>query len=831
MMTTGLFSVRGWWFHRSAAVRAGSHARTVRLAAFVAALSIGAGWLTWAAGADEEQRTGLHADQRESTVPPPVSEPVTADDSARTVALPWPSPRLAPPHPYAPLEPRTTDPAWDLIDSVSVWQLLKEGEHLAIMFDDAGSLVTTAPSRTLTAKAQQAIRKAPTWTRKELEDTFSRLGAGRQNTLADLIINAADPYVDEIAWSVAHISNTDLTHADFTPSLIVENAKLLYRVDADVSYAQIVDYGNSTEGGDYYSTVRYKVKEAETINEYEYPRDIYYWYIVHPRGSDELPTYINPNLSNVCTVLCNAMNFAADPPSGKFWREYFYGCDSDDDGTIDSACPTFYGEQCDNNHDGVKDGPCPVLRDLLRQVDVLWEMKRDVTGAGNGAIGQASDWVHRILGRWGDQDNCRPVQPMVIYYCQDGNCGEYQDMQTAAGRTALIPTIGVDAAPACDHVWNEFYERRWIEWQAEDVQIDHPEGHDGWTGGQAGVHAWRGDGLISSESTALYTPYCELEITVTDSNGYPVDGARVVVGSEKATDLCANHSSPVEVVRGLTDATGRVRFTLGDSNVPDCRRFYAKVHTDWADYPTTGWTEVIHDPVGGTTYYWDHQFTGFSIPRLSVSPAGGPSDPSIDNLLEITYSVTEAQALGEGYSGSMKYREIFQPADVDFFISDSANYSSFTSGSAFDAFETAIDSSAGNVSFVPPAAGDWYAVWSNKAVMSFSQVVDATVSLYSNNGYIPPVCLLEVRRETGGAAILDWENLTGINMDAYIVYRSANAPDVGRDRTKAELEPFLLTTTTESTHIDATNPAAGEAFFYTVRTLGKSGELAPECAY
>jgi hypothetical protein len=36
-------------------------------------------------------------------------------------------------------------------------------------------------------------------------------------------------------------------------------------------------------------------------------------------------------------------------------------------------------------------------------------------------------------------------------------------MQTPAGWTALISVISVDAAPACDHRYDEFYERRWIE--------------------------------------------------------------------------------------------------------------------------------------------------------------------------------------------------------------------------------------------------------------------------------------------------------------------------------------------------------------------------------
>jgi hypothetical protein len=770
-------------------------------------------------------------DQRGATGEEPEVGRVTADDSARTVVVPWVGPDAAEEGPMGPRGGRADDPAWDLIDSLSAWQLLKEGEHLAVELDQGGVLVMHAPSRPFTSLAEQAIDRAPTWVTKELEDQLSRLSAGMQDTLANLILDAEDPYVDEIAWSVAHVSTTDLTRDDFNPQLIVDNAELLYRVDGDVSYAQIVDYGDAVGGGEYYSTVRYKVREDGEVNEYEYPREIYYWYIVHPRGSDEVPTYIDPAVPDNCTLLCNIMDFTADPPAGRFWREYFYGCDTDEDGTIDSPCPTYFDEQCDNDHDGTKDGPCPVLRDMLMEVDVLWETKKDVTGPENGAIGQASDWVHRMLGRWGDQDNCRPVQPVVVYYCQDGNCGEYQDMQTAAGRTALIPTLSVDAAPACDHVWNEFYERRWIEWQAEDEQIDHPEGHDGWTGGQAGMHGWRGDGMSLSESTKLYTDFCELVVTVTDAEGYPVDGARVHVGSEPSSELCANHSQVVEVSRGLTDASGEVSFTIGDSNEPNCRRFYARVHTDWANYPESGWTEVIHEPEGGNTYYWDHQFTEFSIPRLSVSPAADPSDPSRENLMEVSYSVTESQGHGTGYSNGNHYREIFTPGDVDFFIADSANYSSYTSGSAFEAFEIAEDSVSGEISFMPPEPDDWYAVWANEAVMNFGQVVDTTVNLYENNGYIPPVCELRAHKEAGDDAVLTWEELEGVNLDAYNVYRSLDAAEVAKGLTKEELAPHLLATVPEPTYTDPDMPAPASCFFYSVRTLGKSGALADECQY
>lgn len=761
-------------------------------------------------------------------------EEVVMDETDKTTAVPWIFPGVPSPITGPPVAPMTTDPAWDLIDTESIYQRLEESEYLAVEFDYMGNeLITIQPFDPLTVKAHQAVDKSPTWLQKRLEDTFSRLSRTDQDTLADVILDANDPIVDEVAFCVANISTSDLTNAYFYIDLITHNAELLYKVDSDVDYAEIVNYGDSIGGGDYYSTVRYKVKEGEDINEYEYSRDIYYWYIVHPRDQDELPTYIDPDADpSVCTGSCDQDGKPTAPPEGRFWREYFYGCDTDNDGTIDSPCPTFFDEKCDNDHDGTKDGPCPVLRDMLREVHVLWEMKKDVVGPENGAIGQASDWVHRMLGKWGDKDGCRPITPMVVYYCQDGNCGEYQDMQTAAGRTALIPTISVHAAPACDHVWNEFYERRWIEWQAEDEQIDHPEGHDGWTGGNAGMRAYRGDGLVNTDHTSQYTPSCQLVVTVTDANGYPVDGALVKVASEPATLLCDIHSIVVEVSRGLTDENGQVTFALGDNNAEPiaCRMYYVQAQTDWATYPSSGYALVIDHPQPDTTYYWSHQFTEGSVPRLSISPAADPPDPTIDNLMEVTFSVTDEYGFGDGYAW-IKYREVMQPGNLDFFIADSSNYSLFTSDSAFEAFEIAIDSISGDISFIPPETDDWYAVWSNKAAHNFSQVVDANVRLYSNNGYIPPICELEVNKGSSDEAILDWENLTGVNVDAYNVYRSTNASDVGSAKVKEELAPFLIDTVSDSTYTDMDDPSPGQCFYYVIRTLGKSGDIADACTY
>ena len=46
------------------------------------------------------------------------------------------------------------------------------------------------------------------------------------------------------------------------------------------------------------------------------PPGLVYWFIVHPKLSDELATYIDPDAVS--------MDTPAPPPDGKFWRWYIY---------------------------------------------------------------------------------------------------------------------------------------------------------------------------------------------------------------------------------------------------------------------------------------------------------------------------------------------------------------------------------------------------------------------------------------------------------------------------------------------------------------------------
>ncbi len=121
---------------------------------------------------------------------------------------------------------------WQVIDSVSFVTRIPAGQNCYISFEKtAESLAVTLPQLNLTNKAQEATEYAPAWLSIALEDKFSALSNTLQDRYAQIILDAKDPYVDEIAFTIAHLSVEILTHNQFYPDVIAENALGVYTSD------------------------------------------------------------------------------------------------------------------------------------------------------------------------------------------------------------------------------------------------------------------------------------------------------------------------------------------------------------------------------------------------------------------------------------------------------------------------------------------------------------------------------------------------------------------------------------------------------------------------
>ena len=574
----------------------------------------------------------------------------------------------------------TGSETWELLDELQKEVRIAPGGSYCAWYDNSTrQIADNDVYSNLTAKANAALEKVPAWLESDLALKFCEIGSG-MDVYANLILNAADPrYVDEIAFAVAHTSPEILKSPSFDAYVFSDNAASIY--DAD----RYLDYVNITEKADY-TTATYTNAAGAKV---ELPREIYYWYIVHPKITDETPQYINP--SN------GAVNV---PPSGKFWRDYLL------------------------NHN---DAGYPLLRDALAGVPTLWNgIKNSCTD--NGAVGVITKWILDVMDFGSGAE--RPTQPVRIYALHLGRCGEHEDITAAAARAALIPCIGAEDI-AEDHVWNEFwYDGAWHQWEPVNVYVDFPESYGGWGKKFPAVNGWRGDDYMWTE-TAMYTQTATLRIAVKDKNGLPIDGATVWIGSEYP----GNAAYRMMASWNSTNETGVTEFLVGKGN-----NIYARVDTGKAGGAPTASpsstganpyvlfamdTSLVVTNASAMTYNYTFSTSGALAPRKLM--ADGQPLLNGSYMMEISARVTGSEVKGRSALGA----HYFMPAvelPAYSFITDFRQYSSYTEGRGFTSYSldegTDVQSAA-----TMPKAGEMVAVVGNDAAATIKTVM-LTVKCY-----------------------------------------------------------------------------------------------------
>jgi len=584
--------------------------------------------------------------------------------------------------------------AWELIDSTNLHMFIPGSAGFAVFFDHSEeALRCTLLADPLTALANQALEMAPDWLRLDLKDNFRRMDTLHQNTYADLMLTCPDKrYYDEVSFQIAHLSPQTLMYGSFDPNLIVENVHWIYEVDPDLEYVAIVDYGDPELGGDYYSTTSYKfLDHLGDTGEMEIPREIYYWWIVSPKVSDELPRMD-------ATVY------------DYFWREYLY-------------------TQADT-------GGYPLLDTALTYAHVLWDgLRRDMPPARPFAD---SCTALDIVGNWTTRtvpfpaSGNRPHQPNVIAYEHNGNCGELQDLLCATARTALIPTVCTHDINE-DHVWNAFWwDGDWRPYQVDlgfgPTHINNPGiAYDRDFGGGKNCSAiwnWRMDGYQWSD-VERYSKSCTLTAVVQDKNGEPVDGALVKLFSEMWPQ---SQSVLYQCFNGASDQYGVFTTTLGDN-----QNYYVSVESPLGYTPA----ELVIDStqaLPGRHVYWMRNLDG-EMPRLGVSPDSLPEDPKQDYMLEVIYSVVDQTVYGiDCYNdyGNNQWACKLYPGVVDFFLVDESNFDKYCSGMDFASYKINRKLNNGFTWLVLPTSEDYFCVFSNLEFLNLTQSVRMTVNLYRN---------------------------------------------------------------------------------------------------
>ncbi len=386
-------------------------------------------------------------------------------------------------HPNTPLDN-------SIISKISTQIEIPAGSEYCIRFDSQTTSLQGQDihpySDGLSEKSITAIAKSPQWIQRDLTRQFQTIA--NPEPYAELLLNMSTKYSDEIAFSIACTPLGNPPSVD----LIKDNVLSLYEYDEWIRYADIVDYNDGT--GNYYSTIRYKVLENGEEKLIELPKDVYYWYVVHPKIAAEVPDFIYDT----------------------FWRSYYF------------------------NHNDIG---YPLLKEKLSTIEYLWDGK-SYSQPGNRlwtscisehptAIEAVSYWVGKTVpyGAMGD----RPGDPNVIMHEHNGYCGELQRIATAALRTALIPSIGA-CNVAEDHVWREFYERGWHEndnwWTDSGGAVNQPDVYAyGWGKNMSSIYAWKGDDSIYDVTSRYIHPEDRITVSFDIKNSYlqPVDGAQIVV--------------------------------------------------------------------------------------------------------------------------------------------------------------------------------------------------------------------------------------------------------------------------------------------------------------
>ena len=582
------------------------------------------------------------------------------------------------------LVPLPSDSGWSLIDSISRQVMIPAGERLAVVFDSAAEcLRDTLLPVFLTETARLAVAVAPDWLKDDLADKFRRLSASTQNAFGDMIVNCPDKrYYDELCFQVAHLAPTVFIY--LPPQLLVDNVADAYASDPQLDYVDIVDHGDPVRGGDYWSTTRYRAIVAGETTLVDIPRDVYYWWVIMPKITDETVKYV----------------------SGWFWRGFLFN-------------------QCDSGY--------PLLKEKLAGTTVLWNGERqNWPNRGLGypdtlpAVAVVSRWVAHTLPEAARPP--RPIQPVEIAKDHNGNCGEVQDLLCAAARTALIPCGGVMDINE-DHVWCEiWWQGGFRPWQVDlgggVTNINSPHiAYDRRHGGSkecSGIWDWRNDGWQRSV-VETYSDCCTLTVAVYDADARPVDCAIIKILSE------GWHTPQLyNCFFGTTDRAGTYTTTLGD-----WQNFYLDVVSDLGRH-SPGLVIDSADCAPGTHFFYACTLSGR---RDSLTVRSDSASGQDVYRVDVTWTVPRTTVYGYdcwSSGGANEYALPCSTGGVDFFMCDRAGFTDYLAGAEFGTFVHEEDAATGACSLVLGRTGDYCAVWSNEEQENLTVLADVTVRLYKH---------------------------------------------------------------------------------------------------
>ncbi len=617
-------------------------------------------------------------------------------------------------------------------------ETLLAGEYAAYAVDTRTKTVTyIPPAFKIADECYAALAIAPKWLRSDLELKFRELhSSGLDKTYADLILKSAranTKYVDETCFLVAHIAKESLQNSRFLKNIdwLIEIPEFIYRVKDSLKYVQIVEHGDYNTG-DYYTTTKYRIKNGAngaTIWN-EIPKEIYYWYIVHPKIHEEgLWTEDNIGDSQQRTY-------------GLSWHNYYWN---------NSKLYDYTQVNLTSSYGTVS--TIPRFGELMQKPEILWDREQKYYLFGRDF--QNGDDALNSIGNWGSKavpadpivGEPRAIHPNQILMQHRGRCGEDAYLIAAACRTALIPYIHLGTIRE-DHVWGAVWDQGWNHFEFFRGGLAYSGW--GWTnlmerGGYEAlspdywvlsfIEGHRPDGYIDNH-TADYTETCELRLGVMDNNNVPADGVNIRLYSSPG-----HNSEPSDQGIGMagnlyTDYTGFQSFKAGDKK----KLYFQLYHKKFGVLPAEDRVYVLMAAFSQPNNIYDIGYMkvqSLNMPAFSLlSNKNAPDTADFGvNLSWKSNEIISTQNISDSQKSTFHYLKE-DIGNLSFFILDSANYSNFTKGLSFDAYEGAFYSNNTQSRFGLPGKGLWYVVFSNKLLQTNSQRINTSCELFENHSEI-----------------------------------------------------------------------------------------------
>ncbi|MHC4780450.1 MAG: FG-GAP repeat domain-containing protein, partial [Planctomycetota bacterium] len=112
-----------------------------------------------------------------------------------------------------------------------------------------------------------------------------RIDDAALGAVVELLTGSEDRYFDEVAFALSALPTevlramTRMGEVD----LLLENARCIYETAQRVKYAEVLEKGDHT-------TLKYALEDG---GEAQLPKEVYYWWVVHPRLYYEVPARVN----------------------------------------------------------------------------------------------------------------------------------------------------------------------------------------------------------------------------------------------------------------------------------------------------------------------------------------------------------------------------------------------------------------------------------------------------------------------------------------------------------------------------------------------------------